>query len=111
MWRYQRYALRYDVHPRERKPDIIGQRPEARTSSSFSASIGGCRTRSIQREALFTWWALAQSAPTQHRLAYRLHSGVRTWAARTVSYCPHRGGESDHAPVLITMTEKGKEDL
>ena len=66
-----------DVHPRERKPGIIGQRDEER--ALFEALLGDhlidvTRALDPDNTALFTLVAaLARHAQAQHRLADRLH--------------------------------------
>ena len=52
-----------DVHPRERKPGVIGQRPEER--ELFEALLGDHLVA-----------AVAQHAPAQYRLAIGLHPGL-----------------------------------
>jgi endonuclease/exonuclease/phosphatase family metal-dependent hydrolase len=64
-----------DVHPKERKPNQIGTRPEdGRCSAGCSQRPGGRRprSRSGQRRALHVVGAVAQPAPAEHRLAHRL---------------------------------------
>ena len=99
-----------DVHPRERKPDIIGQRPEER--ELFKQLLGEHlvdvgRALDPDNEALFTWWAPWRNMRQRNigwRVDYILAS--RTWAARAVSCVVLTDiGTSDHAPVTATFRE------
>ena len=69
-----------DVHPKERKEQIIGQRPEERELFDGAARRpdGRRRTRrgSRQRPLVQLVAAVAQHASAQHRLAHRLHPSV-----------------------------------
>jgi hypothetical protein len=74
-----------DVHPKERKPNGIGQRPEER--DLFARMLGHGLTdvhRKMEPDNadLFTWWApWRNNATAQHRLAPglcpRRHEGPR----------------------------------
>jgi exodeoxyribonuclease-3 len=95
-----------DVHPRERKPDIIGQRPEER--ELFKQLLGGNlvdvgRALDPDNEALFTWWAPWRNMRQRNigwRIDYILAS--HTWADRVVSCAVLADvGTSDHAPVMM----------
>jgi exodeoxyribonuclease-3 len=96
-----------DVHPRERKPDIIGQKPEERALfkellGEHLVDIG--RALDPDNEALFTWWAPWRNLRQRNigwRIDYILAS--RVWADRVVncSVLTHVG-TSDHAPVMMT---------
>ena len=77
-----------DVHPKERKPNIIGQRKLYPTDENY-----------------FTWWAPWRNLRQRNigwRLDYVLAS--ESLAARAVS-CPsfREIGTSDHAPVVATF--------
>ena len=66
-----------DVHPKERKPGIIGQRPEER--ELFEALLGEHlvdvgRARPGQSRPVHLVGTLAQHAPAQYRMAPRLHT-------------------------------------
>ena len=96
-----------DVHPRERKPGIIGQRPEER--DLFSALLQGLvdvgRALDPDNAGLFTWWAPWRNMRQRNigwRLDYILASP--SMAARAQTCVVQRDfGTSDHAPVLMTL--------
>ena len=97
-----------DVHPRERRPGIIGQRPEER--ELFAELLGGHlvdvgRKLDPDNANYFTWWAPWRNMRQRNigwRLDYILASP--SLAARAVS-CPVLAeiGTSDHAPVMMAM--------
>ena len=97
-----------DVHPRERKPGIIGQRPEER--ELFAQMLGDHlvdvgRALDPDNERLFTWWAPWRNMRSRNigwRIDYVLAS--KTIAARAKSCVVLAGvGTSDHAPVMMTI--------
>ena len=97
-----------DVHPRERKPGIIGQRPEER--DLFEHMLGDHlvdvgRALDPDNERLFTWWAPWRNMRSRNigwRLDYVLAS--KTIAARAKSCVVLADvGTSDHAPVMMTI--------
>jgi exodeoxyribonuclease-3 len=97
-----------DVHPKERKPDIIGQRPEERELLENLISEGLVdvgRTLYPDDENYFTWWAPWRNLRQRNigwRLDYVLAS--ESLAARAVSCPSYREiGTSDHAPVVATF--------
>ncbi len=97
-----------DVHPRERKPDIIGQRPEER--ALFEALLGDQlvdvgRALDPDNASLFTWWAPWRNMRRRNigwRLDYVLASPP---IAARASSCKVLAdfGTSDHAPVVMTL--------
>lgn len=97
-----------DVHPKERKPNIIGQRPEERDLlealiAEGLADVG--RNLYPDDENYFTWWAPWRNLRQRNigwRLDYVLASA--SLAARATS-CPsfREIGTSDHAPVVATF--------
>jgi exodeoxyribonuclease-3 len=96
-----------DVHPRERKPNAIGQLPEER--ALFEQLLGDHlvdvgRALDPGNENLFTWWAPWRNLRARNigwRLDYVLAS--KAIAARAVSCVVLREvGTSDHAPVVMT---------
>jgi exodeoxyribonuclease-3 len=98
-----------DVHPRERKPMLIGQRPEERGlfAELLEANLVDVgRKLDPQNPGLFTWWAPWRNMRQRNigwRLDYILASpGV---AARAQS-CGVLAdvGTSDHAPVVMTTS-------
>ena len=94
-----------DVHPRERKPGIIGQRPEERELFSFLLEnlVDVGRALDPENVNMFTWWAPWRNMRQRNigwRLDYVLASpGIAQRAAR----CPviAEVGTSDHAPVMM----------
>lgn len=94
-----------DVHPKERKADAVGQRPEERERLQRLLGRGLTdlgRTLDPANEELFTWWAPWRSHRQRNigwRLDYVLASD--TLARRAVA-CPVLAdvGTSDHAPVV-----------
>jgi len=96
-----------DVHPRERRPGIIGQRPEERVL--FDRLLGGRfvdvgRARAPDNERLFTWWPPWRNMRQRNigwRIDYILAS--RPIAERVVDCVVLADvGTSDHAPVMMT---------
>lgn len=97
-----------DVHPRERRPGIIGQRPEERALferllAAPLVDVG--RTVDPDNAGLFTWWPPWRNMRARNigwRLDYVLASP--SVAARVESCCVLADfGTSDHAPVLMTL--------
>jgi exodeoxyribonuclease-3 len=98
-----------DVHPKERKPNIVGQRPEERTLFEMLLSAGladAGREFDPANEGLFTWWAPWRSMRQRNigwRLDYALASpGVMAKATSCVVQADV--GTSDHAPVVLTTS-------
>jgi len=95
-----------DVHPRERKPGIIGQRPEER--ELFSALLENLvdvgRKLDPGNAEMFTWWAPWRNMRQRNigwRLDYVLASpsiAERAQSCRVLAEV----GTSDHAPVMMT---------
>jgi exodeoxyribonuclease-3 len=100
--------LEIDVHPRERKPNAIGQLPEER--ALFETLLGGELTdlgRAFDPEnpGLFTWWAPWRDLRARNigwRIDYILGSeGIAARATGCVVLA--EVGTSDHAPVMLTL--------
>lgn len=98
-----------DVHPRERKPGIIGQRPEER--ELFETLIAGGvvdvgRALDPDNDRLFTWWPPWRNMRQRNigwRLDYVLASpsvAARAASCRVLADF----GTSDHAPVVMTTS-------
>lgn len=97
-----------DVHPKERKPNAVGQRPEER--QLFERLLGD-HLADLGREFdpdnpnLFTWWAPWRNLRARNigwRLDYTLVSPAvadRATACRVLADV----GTSDHAPVVMTL--------
>ena len=96
-----------DVHPKERKADVIGQRDEER--ALFEALLDGflvdvTRAQHPDDAAIFTWWPPWREMRRRNigwRIDYILAS--RAIAGR-VTECKVLAdvGTSDHAPVMMT---------
>jgi exodeoxyribonuclease-3 len=98
-----------DVHPKERKPNQIGTRPEERELLASIFAQGGLvdvgRALDPDNDALFTWWAPWRNLRQRNigwRIDYLLAGG--SIAARA-EVCGVRReiGTSDHAPVVATF--------
>jgi exodeoxyribonuclease-3 len=96
-----------DVHPRERKPGIIGQRPEERELFETLIAAGVVdvgRALDPDNDNLFTWWPPWRNMRQRNigwRLDYVLASA--SIASRAVSCAVLADfGTSDHAPVVMT---------
>lgn len=97
-----------DVHPRERKPNQIGTRPDER---AFLLRLleGGLvdvgRTLDPDNNELFTWWPPWRNLRQRNigwRIDYVLAS--QTLADRATSSVSRRDyGTSDHAPLVVTF--------
>jgi len=96
-----------DVHPRERRPGVIGQRPEER--ALFDRLLGDHfvdvgRARQPDNERLFTWWPPWRNMRQRNigwRIDYILAS--RSIADRVADCVVLTDvGTSDHAPVMMT---------
>ena len=97
-----------DVHPKERKPNIIGQRPEERALLEGIIGEGLVdvgRNLNPDDENYFTWWAPWRNLRQRNigwRLDYVLAS--KALAQRAISCPSYREiGTSDHAPVVATF--------
>ena len=94
-----------DVHPKERKPNIIGQRPDERALLERAISHGLVdvhRKMEPDNGELFTWWAPWRNL-RQRNIGWRLDLVLasRAIADRTVSCVVQREfGSSDHGPVI-----------
>ena len=100
-----------DVHPKERKPNAIGQLPEERALIERILSRGLVdvgRTLDPDNDGLFTWWAPWRNM-RQRNIGWRLDYvfASEALAARATS-CEvlAQFGTSDHAPVVATFAEK-----
>jgi exodeoxyribonuclease III len=97
-----------DVHPRERKPDVVGQRPDERAlfETLFGTGLVDLgRTFDPDNPGLFTWWAPWRNLRARNigwRLDYLLASPTVAARAQSCVVQPEVG-TSDHAPV-VAMT-------
>lgn len=94
-----------DVHPKERKPNAIGQRPEERELIQAWIAAGVVdvgRTLDPENDGLFTWWPYWRNM-RQKNIGWRLDYvfAAPALAARATS-CRvlTEIGTSDHAPVM-----------
>jgi exodeoxyribonuclease III len=94
-----------DVHPKERKPNGIGQRPEERGLLERLIGHGLVdvhRKMEPENADLFTWWAPWRNMK-QRNIGWRLDMVLASHAIadRTVSCVVRREfGSSDHGPVI-----------
>jgi exodeoxyribonuclease-3 len=99
-----------DVHPKERKPGIIGQRPEERELLERIIGAGLVdvgRALDPDNDQMFSWWAPWRNMRQRNigwRLDYVLASEQLAGRARS---CPvlKDVGTSDHAPVVATFQD------
>jgi exodeoxyribonuclease-3 len=97
-----------DVHPRERKPGTIGQRPEERELferllSDHLIDVG--RALDPDNANLFTWWPPWRDMRRRNigwRLDYVLASPSIAGRATSCTVLAEFG-TSDHAPVMMTL--------
>ncbi len=97
-----------DVHPKERNPKLVGQRPEEREMFERILSRGLVdvgRALDPDNDNLFTWWAPWRKMRERNigwRLDYILAS--ESLASKAAQSSVHREfGTSDHAPVVVTF--------
>jgi exodeoxyribonuclease III len=94
-----------DIHPKERKPNLIGTRPEERALVERILARGVVdvgRAVDPTNDALFTWWAPWRNL-RQRNIGWRLDYVIASESLhrRTVSCQVQRDvGTSDHAPVV-----------
>jgi exodeoxyribonuclease-3 len=94
-----------DIHPKERKPHIIGTRPEERALLDTLIGQGLVdvgRALDPDNDALFTWWAPWRNMRQRNigwRIDYVLASEELATTA-TESRVLSEVGTSDHAPVI-----------
>jgi exodeoxyribonuclease-3 len=99
-----------DVHPKERKPNAIGQRADERALLERVLDCGLVdvgRALDPDNDNLFTWWAPWRNLRQRNigwRLDYVLAS--EAWARRATA-CPvlREFGTSDHGPLIATFAD------
>ena len=97
-----------DVHPKERKPGAIGQRPEERAMIERILADGLVdvgRALDPTNDGLFTWWAPWRNI-RQRNIGWRLDYVLASARlAERATSCPVQGdvGTSDHAPVVASF--------
>jgi exodeoxyribonuclease-3 len=95
-----------DVHPKERKPNQIGTRPEERALIGRLIDAGLTdvgRALDPDNDNLFTWWPPWRSLRQRNigwRIDYVLAAAPLGPAARTAASL-REFGTSDHAPVVV----------
>jgi exodeoxyribonuclease-3 len=98
--------LEIDAHPKERKPGVIGQRPDERKLIEEILSAGlydVARRLDPTNDQLFTWWAPWRNLRQKNqgwRIDYILASGGMDASSCVVLADV---GTSDHAPVVATF--------
>ena len=101
-----------DVHPKERKPNQIGTRPEerARLGDMFDGGLTDIgRELDSANDELFTWWAPWRNLRQRNigwRIDYVLANRPLASRAKT-SVSMREFGSSDHAPVIVTFSGAG----
>jgi exodeoxyribonuclease-3 len=99
-----------DVHPKERKPNAIGQRPDERAAFARLLDQGLVdvgRALAPDADDLFTWWAPWRNL-RQRNIGWRLDYVLASEAlARAATSCTvlREFGTSDHGPVVATFAE------
>ena len=96
-----------DVHPRERKAGVIGQRPEER--ELFERLLGShfvdvARALDPANDAMFTWWPPWRNM-RQRNIGWRIDYILASKAvAERAERCTVLAdvGTSDHAPLMMT---------
>ncbi|HLW11321.1 MAG TPA: exodeoxyribonuclease III [Casimicrobiaceae bacterium] len=96
-----------DVHPKERKAGVIGQRPEER--ALFDRLLGThfvdvARAAQPDNDAMFTWWPPWRNM-RQRNIGWRIDYILASKSiAERVLQCVVLAdiGTSDHAPVMMT---------
>ena len=97
-----------DIHPKERKPNQIGARPEERAMIEQIIGHGLVdvgRALDPDNDNLFTWWAPWRNMKQRNigwRIDYVLVSEALASRARA-SIVQREIGTSDHGPVVVTF--------
>jgi exodeoxyribonuclease III len=99
-----------DVHPRERKPGLVGQRPEERELLERMLRDGLVdvgRAMDPANDGLFTWWAPWRNL-RQRNIGWRIDYVLASEAlARRVTRSAVLAdfGTSDHAPLVVEFAD------
>lgn len=97
-----------DLHPKERKPNAIGQRPDERERLERVIGMGLVDVhRALHPDAddIFTWWAPWRNL-RQRNIGWRIDYVLASETlAREVSSaeCQREFGTSDHAPLTVVF--------
>jgi exodeoxyribonuclease-3 len=101
-----------DVHPKERKPNIIGQRPDERELLERVLAGGGMvdigRALDPDNDQLFTWWPPWRNM-RQRNIGWRLdYILAGKSVAKRITRCSVLAqlGTSDHALVMAEITNQ-----
>lgn len=100
-----------DVHPKERKPNQIGARPEERVLLGRLLETGLVdigRTLDPENNELFTWWAPWRNL-RQRNIGWRIDyvlATPRTAARAAQSIVRREFGTSDHGPVIVRFGDE-----
>jgi exodeoxyribonuclease-3 len=99
-----------DVHPKERKLDAIGQRPDERALFERILASGGMtdmgRKLNPENDQMFTWWPPWRGM-RQKNIGWRLDYVLASDSlAQRISQCTvsAQTGTSDHAPVIAEIS-------
>ena len=102
-----------DVHPKERKPNAIGQRPDERELFERVLASGGMvdigRALDPDNDRLFTWWPPWRNM-RQNNIGWRLDYILASQSvAPRITQCSvlAQTGTSDHAPVAADLSVSG----
>jgi exodeoxyribonuclease-3 len=104
-----------DVHPRERKSGVIGQRPEERALLERILGRGLVdvgRALDPSDDQLFTWWAPWRNL-RQRNIGWRLDyvfASEALFRRAKASTVLAEVGTSDHAPVVVTLGDGAEAD-
>ncbi|MFO0680345.1 MAG: exodeoxyribonuclease III [Polyangiaceae bacterium] len=99
-----------DVHPSQKKADVIGQRPDERAlyeSVLAKGLVDVARVLHPDDARLFTWWPYWKAA-RERNLGWRIDHALTTegYAARATGFEVVRAyGSSDHAPIVTTFRD------
>lgn len=96
-----------DVHPKERDPSLVGQRPDEQTLLARILADGDLtdvgRAMDRANDSLFTWWAPWRNMRERNigwRIDYVLASSALAGRAEFATSM-RAFGTSDHAPVIV----------
>jgi exodeoxyribonuclease III len=97
-----------DLHPKERKPNAIGQRADERLLLERIIALGLTdvhRALHPDAEDIFTWWAPWRNL-RQRNIGWRIDYVLASTAlgdAATQAECRREFGTSDHAPLTVEL--------
>lgn len=97
-----------DIHPKERKPNQVGARPDERATLEHIISrdlVDVGRALDPTNEALFTWWAPWRNL-RQRNIGWRIDYVLATSAIAAqaaTSVVQREFGTSDHGPLIVSF--------